>query len=132
MTHSILLFGTTPRALYTDFVISAPTPYFHSAPAQTRGSQASVLAPLAMPLQPGLSGLPGLPVYQSKPWGTLANVPEVQSAQSPALLCSCSSDLHCLWACASGTPSRNQKTWKTVPCVQLEKAQDPFNKGFVN
>ena len=32
MMHSILLFGTTPHALYTDFVISVPKPYFYSAP----------------------------------------------------------------------------------------------------
>ena len=68
----------------------------------------------------------------SKLWGTLANVPKVQSAWSPALFCSCLSDLHCLWACASGTLSRNQKAWKTAPCVQPEKAQNRFNKGFVN
>lgn len=99
--HSILLFGTTPRALYTDFVISAPTPYFHSAPHKLEAARPAFWLPghafAAWTLWPARFAC----LSESKPWGTLANVPEVQSTQSPALLCSCSSDLHCLWARAS-------------------------------
>lgn len=125
--HSILLFGTTPRALYTD-LWSRPGHLISTLPRTTRGSQAS-LAPghafAAWTLWPARFAC----LSESKPWGLLMSQ---RFRAHSLLLCPALAHLTCIVRHVPLEHHLGIRRHGKQYHVQLEKAQDPFNKGFVN